>query len=271
MFDSRHLTPGAFSELFETKRNLFIFKIDNEKYKEPKIKILRDVWAQYQLVINASGPDKESLIAELLQNENRLIELLLEEERKRSVISSKKTLNGLLINKLTKEKNIRLLIPVGYKLFEQTDNFYWIGKERQENGTDQKQYLVIHTYNYVDSSTFTLDFLINKRNELMKKHIQGRPDSSYMTTDTIVPPAINKFYHNNIFTAEVRGSYKMVNGFLAGTFVNVSFLDETNNRVVMVEGFVYYPNNKHRNLLRQLESIIYTVEFTEPENLQKTD
>jgi hypothetical protein len=48
---------------------------------------------------------------------------------------------------------------------------------------------------------------------------------------------------------------------MGGPFINLSVLDASRRRVVTVEGNVYAPKNDKRNYLRQLEAMIYSLEF----------
>jgi len=48
---------------------------------------------------------------------------------------------------------------------------------------------------------------------------------------------------------------------MGGPFVSHSRLDEKNNRVIVVEGFVYAPDKMKRTMLRRLEAALYTLEI----------
>jgi hypothetical protein len=44
---------------------------------------------------------------------------------------------------------------------------------------------------------------------------------------------------------------------MGGPFVSRSHIDSTNHRIVVKEAFVYAPERKKRNLIRQIEAAIY--------------
>ena len=46
---------------------------------------------------------------------------------------------------------------------------------------------------------------------------------------------------------------------MGGPFVSHARVDERNNRVVVVEGFVYAPETDKRNFIRRVESALYTL------------
>jgi Na+-translocating ferredoxin:NAD+ oxidoreductase RnfD subunit len=61
--------------------------------------------------------------------------------------------------------------------------------------------------------------------------------------------------------------YSVIFAMIPAMLVSVYFfvLDEQNQRIVTVDGFVYYPNKDKKNLTRQLESLIYTLSFINPD------
>jgi hypothetical protein len=51
------------------------------------------------------------------------------------------------------------------------------------------------------------------------------------------------------------------NDFMGGPFVSYTFVDEKRNRVVTLDGYVYAPNAPKRDLMIQLESIMYSMKL----------
>ena len=56
---------------------------------------------------------------------------------------------------------------------------------------------------------------------------------------------------------------------MGGPFVSIARVDEKNQRVVVVEGFVYFPNQPKRNVLKKLEAALYTLRLPDELDLQK--
>ena len=54
---------------------------------------------------------------------------------------------------------------------------------------------------------------------------------------------------------------------MGGPFVSLITKDEVNNRFVMIDGFVYAPKEDKRELLRQVEAILYTIDFDNEEEV----
>jgi len=80
-----------------------------------------------------------------------------------------------------------------------------------------------------------------------------------MTTETRFGANYNPITVKGKYCAEIRGLWKMVGDMMGGPFVSHARLDEKNQRVVVVEGFVYAPEKNKRNLIRQVEASLYTL------------
>ena len=53
----------------------------------------------------------------------------------------------------------------------------------------------------------------------------------------------------------------MENDMMGGPFVSHSVVDETNNRVIVVEAFVYAAGQKKGKFIRKLEASLYTLKL----------
>ena len=63
------------------------------------------------------------------------------------------------------------------------------------------------------------------------------------------------------YWAEMRGFWDVENNFMGGPFISYSSVDIANRRVVTIDCYVFSPKNPKRNLMRQLENLVYTVKF----------
>ena len=104
---------------------------------------------------------------------------------------------------------------------------------------------------------------------MMKKHIPGPTKGSYMSTDMIAPVVAKQYEVDGCYAIELRGLWKLENDFMGGPFVNLSVLDQKNNRIVCVDGYVYAPGEDKRNLIRQVEAIMHTLSFPKEEKEKK--
>ena len=63
---------------------------------------------------------------------------------------------------------------------------------------------------------------------------------------------------NGSFAIEGRGIWEIENDFLAGPFVSYLLNDEANRELVFVDGFVYAPGRRKRDLMAEVVQVIRT-------------
>jgi hypothetical protein len=82
-----------------------------------------------------------------------------------------------------------------------------------------------------------------------------------MVTETAFSPFLSKTKIFNKPTFETKGNWELLNDFMNGPFVNYAILDQSNDRILVIEGFCYAPSKQKRDLMFELESIIKSVQF----------
>ena len=256
IFDLFHVPPAQFSKIFQSHRNIIFTRIGSQ-YSEPKIVIQRNMFATPQIIINVQAPNDSACVALLRQSGNEIIKRINQSERNRIAGNYKKSQVQEIVTTLKEKHNLTLYIPKGYTIDLNVDDFVWIALETPLT----TQSILIYYYQYTDTNTFTPDYLVGKRNQYLKKYVPGPVSGTYMATEDLVPVEFKEFTYKDRYFAELRGLWKLENGFMGGPFVSLSTVDEKQNRVVTVEGFVYAPRDKKREFLRQVESILYTLEF----------
>jgi hypothetical protein len=120
---------------------------------------------------------------------------------------------------------------------------------------------MVYSYPYDSDSTFTKNYQLEKRNLITKSYIPGPTPGSYMTTETELPQDFNVLTFNGNYASEMRGLWRLEGDFMGGPFISLSVLDASRRRIITIEGNVYAPKNDKRNYLRQLEAMIYSMEF----------
>jgi len=256
-YDPVRISSSAFTNIFKSHRNIIIAKI-SPRNKKPRILVQRDVWAKPQIVINLFGPNDSTTVEYLKLNREKLINLLDQAEINRTNINYRKNRAKVIDDSLRKKHHVSLSVPIGYEVGVDSADFVWISHEL----SDLTQSILIYNYSYTDSNTFTPEYLINKRNEFTKKYIPGPDPGSYMTVEQSFPASFHEYTRDNQYCAELRGLWKLENGFMGGPFINMAILDENRNQVVTVDAFVYAPGLDKRNYVRELEAILNTFKST---------
>jgi len=255
-FNIVHLQKNAFKNIFKTHRNIIFINISKD-YPEPKIKIERNIWAKLQLVYRFYAPDTAAFFKLWTENIDGIMQKIYDEELSRYSLSYKKSLNEKAISKIKENFDISLQIPVNYNLDVLKDHFAWISNETNVSS----QGIFIYDYPYVDSNTFTTDYIIKKRDMITKLNVPGPTEGSYMQTEKRVPFKVEQMNLNGNYTYVIRGLWYTENYFLGGPFVSYSILDTARNRVVTVEAYIYAGKQEKKLYVWQTEAVLRSIKI----------
>ena len=257
LFDMVRIRHASFTNLFKTHRNIVVVNISGQ-FTESRMNIRKNVFARPQVLIEINAPDTDRLNSFLVNHEERIVAELHNTELARITEYNRQYEKGEIRDELNSRFNLSLIFPPGYSIFIDTTDFAWIGFHPVAQ--ERMQGVFIYHYDYCDPDTFTPEFLIDKRNEFLRRYVSGPREGSFMTTEMDYAPLFTEFMEDDRYFAELRGLWKVQNDFMGGPFISRTTLDEERNRVITVEGFVFAPGEKKRNLLRQVEGIINTFE-----------
>ena len=256
LFDLLSLPRSAFGSQLKSHRNIVEITISKKK-KKAKILIKRNLLAKGQVYVRIVAPNKDAFIKLFEKNKSKIVNIFLKAERTRLKKYYRKYPDAKVFNQIKKKYGYSLRVPAGYNINKDTMGFVWISSETQKNSKG----MFLYSFDYTDKNQFTEAAIVAKRNELLKKYIPGPLKNSYMTTFSEFPITTTQFKYRKHYAIESRGMWNVVGDFMAGPFVNLSILDEKNNRVICIDGYVYAPNEKKRNFMRQVESIMHTLDF----------
>ena len=186
------------------------------------------------------------------------MQMYMEVELERTTKTHMTALEWSISNKLVKDYKLSLIIPAGFTISAKQKDFVWIRREAQYFS----QGIIIYFEEYVDTNQFNPDYIIKLRNSKVEKYIPGPKKNSYMSTAvSVVEPTFERIKFNGQFAVETRGLWETKGDFMGGPFVSYTTVDEARNRVVTIEGYVYYPNKKKSILLHQVDAICYSIKF----------
>lgn len=254
IFDLITIPPDAFTNIFKSHRNIIFNEISND-YAEPKFLLKRDVWASPQTVLYVVGPSYKSIAPFISREKDKIVAIFEQAERDRVIQNATSYEGKGIAPVLQKNFNISMKIPMGYKVNKQTDNFVWISHETPKIS----QGLIIYSFPYTEKNTFSADFLLKKRDEFVRQ-IEGPTEGTYMITSTVFPPYFSAMMYKDRYFGILRGFWDVYKHPMGGPFISFSTLDEKRQMVINVEAYIYAPGSNKRNYLRQVESLIYTLE-----------
>lgn len=248
------IANSSFLPIMQKHRNILLISISGE-LQEPKLTISRDLWSTPQIVLNAMGPDVSSVAKVLSDKSETMIALYEQAELERQSKNVKAFADTMIHRKIENRFDVNLYVPSGYYNIMRNDaDFIWLETQSTHNSIG----IFVYSFPFVDDSTFTVKYLVNKRDSIMKEKVPGARDSSWMTTAKYVMPMLEIKKFKDLQYGELRGLWELVNDFMGGPFVSRSYVDANRRRIVTVEGYVYAPRFEKRDYIRRVLGIINT-------------
>jgi hypothetical protein len=221
---------------------------------------IEDLFAKNQEVLFLFGNTEQELVKKIRTYGTQLVTHFDARERERltQALFKAKQSKGIP-GMLRKKFNAEMKVPFGFQLVANDSNFFWL---RQINPQDDKD-IFITRKRYTSPDQFKRDSLITWRDKICRYNIFEDPEriDTYLLTETSIPykPVITKeTTFNGKFAVEMRGLWRTNNLTMGGPFVSYAFVDEPLGMLYYIEGFTFSPGKDQREIMRELETIIYT-------------
>jgi hypothetical protein len=220
-------------------------------------------WADEQYIIYAVGRNDADLAQALRQRKEPLLQQLNASERSRGIARMKR-IPALkeAVDGLRDSMGLEMHIPNTYAIKTLNRNFVWLARDLG----DKSYNLLIWSRQWQQkvqqplvTPTATIDSILSWKDRIARINVAGPLEGSYYTTEYLEPPVSSPFMINNTQVGtEIRGLWKIENDFMGGPFYHLTQSDSIGRRWIHLEGFVYYPEESKRELLRELECIIHS-------------
>ena len=264
-FRISQIIPDKFERGFRIFRN--IIDVDIQPiYTQPKLKYSRDSYSSPQMIMTIQAPDEASFEEFVNKNKQVIVDFFTKAEMNRQINLLKKEYSSVIAAKVGSMFGCDLRIPAGFERYKQGKDFLWTSQDRP--GSEVSLNFVVYSYPYTDKNTFTRDYFIHKRDSVMKLNIPGSLEGQYMATDSNYVN-VKEFSVKGEYAFEARGLWYMENDMMGGPFVSHARVDRPNGRVVVVEAFIYAPEKKKRDLMRQMEAALYTLNLPQEQQMEE--
>lgn len=247
---------GMNSNMFRIMRNIIKVDIQKDRYTQPKFKFARDVYSHPQMMMTLQAPDEASLAQYIEENAQSIIDFFTKSEMNREISNLREQHNPMVSNLAKELLGVDIWVPFEIDNYKKGKDFLWAST----NTGKKDMSIVLYSYPYTDTNTFTLEYFLNKRDSVMKVNIPGGPEGSYMTTQRDYVYVEDATVHGK-YAQVARGLWKVQGDRMGGPFVSHSRVDEVNGRVIVAEAFVYAPETLKRDLIRRMEAALYTLQL----------
>ena len=258
VFDLINVPHAGFKKIFRTARNIIQTSIASTN--DSAVIVLKDdMWAYPQATVRIEAKNAEQFIDIFNKNSSRIMSYFLKAEKERLGMNYKKYYDKIVFNALNDNLGLTLTVPPGFTISRQKENSLWARYETPEIS----QGVFVYTFPYTSDSTFTVDYLVAKTDSVLEINLPGPTAGSYMAIEKRLDQVFNITEHNKNYAAEMRGLWRVENDFMGGPYVSLAALDASNQRIVVAFGYVFAPSKDKRNLLQQVETMVYSLQFND--------
>lgn len=247
------VNSAGFRDIYVSHRNI-IQVSTGPGLQKPVVTYTRNKWAETQLVVTVTAADTASLAATIRDHGDAIRRSINDAERERLI--------SWLTNSAGKERSILnagdarwdLVLPSGWKPDFNREGIMMISAETPS--TTQSVMVSVTDRKAPRIGCIELADLTQRR---MSDEVKGPDGGSFMVIEQKVPVSCRSFRRNETDYIEMRGLWTLEGGFMGGPFISYAFIDSATTRAVVVTGFVYAPSDDKRELLRQVEALMYTL------------
>lgn len=266
IYDVMRILPNNFKSLTKTHRNIVSVVVD-ESISEPEIKVEYDVTAKPQIFVTIKGRDNASVAKYISDNRENLLYVLEKAERDRTINYARRYYSKPMHELLKQNFGVDMYIPDNFKIRTTSDDMVWISQEFPSSS----QGFFIYKYPYEGRQSLSAEALIKARNRFAQR-IPGPVDGSYMiTVDEIVDESGEEYVPFNPEYRAIRigerpwiemvGLWDVENYFMGGPYVSYTTVNQATKEVITIDCYIYSPKDEKRNMLRELQHMVYLMEF----------
>tara|TARA_B110000003_G_scaffold99610_1_gene101761 strand:+ start:11696 stop:12802 length:1107 start_codon:yes stop_codon:yes gene_type:complete len=290
-FDLIYIKPRKFNNILKHAKNIVIAftlegkSLDSEILRKnfnseslDKIKSdstlfyfsRRDQYAKGQTVLYLFSKSDDDLLKKIKKNKSAILKYFEDELKKRVDRKIFSKLEKNISDKLFDDHQIKIKIPYGYDLAKnikgENKNFFWL---RQLDSEFEKNiFLYYEEYEESELKNFYDVFNADEpnikriRNKISKSFLKDSENSKiFMSIQDVFPITSKKISFKGNSSIESVGLWKLSDISAGGPFKSIIIYNSNKKRVYYLEGYVYAPGSKKRNLMQEISSILMTFEI----------
>lgn len=257
MFDVINLPLANFEKNVKSHRNVLIVEV-SPRVDTTALLFKDSPWARTQKLFRLTATTDSAFYRLFDENKEKMMAVFAKAERDRLIEVYKKTADSKIFNLFKNKYKMLLYCPGDYVVNKDTNNFVWMSAETR---VDSKG-IIFFQETYEHQVQLNYQIIMDRMNEVLKEYIPGPRPNTWMALDMQTPVTAATYnYQGAYYAVMIRGLWMVQNDFMGGPYVINAVLDEAHNRIIYMMGYVYAPDGKKRNMLRQVETVLYTMDI----------
>jgi hypothetical protein len=261
LFTLNHIKPESFDGLLLKNRNYLLI----EYGKKTGVIVEKNKFANPQTGIIVRGSTSEEIATTLWENADNIIDVISKGEVEQKNFLIQRT--PLNTSRITDRMGVTINIPRTYRYAAKDDNdFFWLRRGIEAGTMDIMIYEA--PYNAIKRDGNTVMDIVKVRDSIGAIKIPVDEGGVFKTEDKYTP-YLNESQIGGQFAFETKGMWEVKNKWMAGPFINYAVYNKERNNWLILEGYVSAPNTTQRNYLFELEAILRSVQFTDPDQISE--
>lgn len=241
-----------FLNLLRRYRNVLVYKTGSN-FTKSSLTVEYDRWAAPQVVVYLTAQTDSAAVSYMNENRDALLKIFDIAEMDRFIARAKQFDDKNITNIIREQFGLKINVPRGYRIAHNQPDFMWLRYEAPL----VSQGIVIYKYPLASRRTFTGPYLLEKRNEFLKR-IPGPSAGSYMTTSDVMLPELSQVEIDGRIWFRSQGFWDVEGGFMGGPFSAYSTVNAATREVITIDTWVFSPKYDKRGYVRQLQAIVQT-------------
>lgn len=250
-FDVSDIPSALYNQSVWLARAIVIVRCDATRYTETRLRYEKNLHAHPQMVVYVNTPSVRALRQEMPALGGQLRELLTRFEMNAEMEQLARGGNPRQEKTVNEVVGCSIRVPADMVRAKRARRFVWFATDSPTG----MQNLCVYT---LQMHPLSLQWIAAQRDSVMRANLPGeRPGMYVQTVEETLSARIGseKGGHRTI----VRGLWEMKDDAMGGPFVAHIVADTAHSRYVVAEAFVYAPEMRKRNKMRQTEAALYTL------------
>ena len=237
---------------------LFVIKLTPSN-DAPSYKLTSDIYAHPQLILTLTASNVEQAVKYIESHTTELRDIMMASEREEALKDAKGKPAKQLMADFKESTGYGMFIPHSFSKANPADeSITWYIRDYK----NKAQYIFAFKTDYnPDASIATesseiVNAINTKFNTISSKDVNG----SYMQVDLYRPIAADLIEVNGQAMLELRGCWEVAHDYMGGSFTAYTIFDPTTSSATVIIFALYAPEDAQRNLMREMEALIYTLE-----------
>jgi hypothetical protein len=197
-----------------------------------------------------------------LQQNKEGLQRLFETMGRKRLLAKLGVKHAVELEKEIKEKHpFSMTVPFGWNQAKSQEGFVWL---RQLEANSEKN-IFVHYEPYITVDVF--NNVPEYGDKITQKYLRDGENSSVYITRQIREDINAVFLATTSFdqryAVEARGLWKVSDNSAGGPYISYTFVDESQQLIYYIEGYIYSPGGKKRNHLREVDALLSTIKPTE--------